>query len=754
MTPPPFELPPPHAPQSADGQEAKAAAGAPPAGELAELTPAMAREIELWPIDKLEPYRRNARTHSTEQVQQIAASILEFGFLNPVLVAHGTIRAGHGRTLAAEALGMTEIPVVVLDHLTEDQARAFTIADNRLAELAGWDEEMLATELAELAAGGTDLAVIGFSAEELAALADSLEGPSLEPTKEAAEDIQKMSTTTANGVLALRFGVPPLSVLDMRKGYWQQRKAAWLALGIRSQDGRPTNLLKVSSALKGNSAGEGRYLEAVESTVAPAEPGKGSGRYAGGNAFGFGSKTGGTSAFDPVLCELAYRWWCPEGGSILDPFAGGSVRGIVAAKLGFSYCGLELRQEQVDANCAQAAAVLGDGWDLKVQWICADSSDLAMQLVDSEPFDFLFTCPPYYDLERYGDDPRDLSNAATYEEFLQRYESILASAVELLAPDRYACIVVSDIRDKQGLYRGFERDTQLAMAAAGAPTYNLAVLLEPIGPTAIRAGRIFNGGRKLSRVHQAVQVFAKGKPWAKLSPLLGPTSWAELDPDGALEEQMELEETGEAGEHADCVSVIVSAKSCRQRFHGCDPKYIAEVCHASCCRTSASPHGTLVSALPSEQPGLAELGAEFEDGLILPRPGEKHCRFETSEHLCELHGSELKPSGCIISPFTLSKGKSPKLVVANRYRMLGCFKDDRDGEPIEAYRAFRAGLDLVMGEPEADRLCEHLDAGGGDLAVWIPRDKYESMKFKAAVSKAGQAKAKAAKAPAPEAGSA
>ncbi len=117
------------------------------------------------------PYSRNARTHSAEQVAQIAASIVEFGFNAPILVdGHAGIVAGHGRLLAARKLGLPEVPVVVLDHLTDTQRRAYIIADNKLSENAGWDEEILAAELADLEHDGVDLKVVGFSDEELEAL--------------------------------------------------------------------------------------------------------------------------------------------------------------------------------------------------------------------------------------------------------------------------------------------------------------------------------------------------------------------------------------------------------------------------------------------------------------------------------------------------------------------------------------------------------------------------------------------------------
>ncbi|HEV2171148.1 MAG TPA: site-specific DNA-methyltransferase, partial [Candidatus Binatus sp.] len=128
----------------------------------------MARRIEIWPIDRLVPYAKNARTHSPEQVAQIAASIVEFGFVNPILVdTNAGIIAGHGRLLAARKLGLGECPVVVLDHLSETQRRAYIIADNKLAQNAGWDDATLAAELADLEAEGMDLEIVGFSDEEL-----------------------------------------------------------------------------------------------------------------------------------------------------------------------------------------------------------------------------------------------------------------------------------------------------------------------------------------------------------------------------------------------------------------------------------------------------------------------------------------------------------------------------------------------------------------------------------------------------------
>ena len=131
----------------------------------------LADRIEHWPIDKLLPYVRNARQHSDEQIAQIAASIAEFGFVNPILTgADGVLVAGHGRLAAARKLGLPTVPVVVLDHLTPTQRRALVLADNRLAELATWDDALLRIELEALQDNGFDLDLTGFDADALAEL--------------------------------------------------------------------------------------------------------------------------------------------------------------------------------------------------------------------------------------------------------------------------------------------------------------------------------------------------------------------------------------------------------------------------------------------------------------------------------------------------------------------------------------------------------------------------------------------------------
>jgi DNA modification methylase len=139
-------------------------------------TPVLPQKLELWPVDRLVPYERNARTHSSEQIAQIAASIQEFGFTNPILVANDDgIIAGHGRLAAAKDLGLKEVPVVVLDHLTPTQRRAYVLADNKLALNAGWDVDMLAAEIEGLQLLEFNLSLLGWSDDELAELMPEVE---------------------------------------------------------------------------------------------------------------------------------------------------------------------------------------------------------------------------------------------------------------------------------------------------------------------------------------------------------------------------------------------------------------------------------------------------------------------------------------------------------------------------------------------------------------------------------------------------
>lgn len=797
-------------------------------------------QIELVPIDDLIPYARNARTHSDAQIDQLAAAIEQFGWTNPVLInGDGGIIAGHGRVMAGRQLDMAEIPCIRFTHLTEEQERALIIADNKLALNAGWDEELLRAELEALTAGGFEMPAIGFDEKELERLfADPAEqggGPkggsmaaeflippftvlnaregwwqerkrqwiSLGIKSEVGrgENLLKMSDTMlepdpvkraamiAEREAAQRRDEHGESVylkgsanLEITTDPYRKRKGKKLGatFGQDFLEGEGTNAklthLRQSTGAKENPGS--RVDTKATQTQDWVQRKIAEGDIEGGMAAG----QTGTSIFDPVLCELSYRWFSPPGGVILDPFAGGSVRGIVCAALGRRYVGIDLRPEQIEANRQQwpaVAAQLGapaapaaDGPEVPplreeliegirvvrddgvlggtkrraldrligsieadelvyatpaygfaqialayaaraagkratvfvakrnephprtqlaaaaganvveveagrlnvIQararkhcedtgaylipfgmedemfveaiasvarelpgpapaevWCVAGSGVLTRALqrawpdakhhavqigrdpdvgdaqlwkapekfeddaTDPPPFpscsnydakawrfirehaaegalfwnlgadpepaaaelavvaepewhvgdslkvipeleveaDMIFSCPPYGDLEVYSDDPSDISTLEM-EEFDRAYAQIIAAAVAKLKPDRFACFVVGDYRDKRGIYANFVSKTIAAFEAAGAPLYNEAILVTSVGSLPIRAAKQFRTSRKLGKTHQNVLVFVKGDPkraTAALGPVDVSAALAELEPE-------------------------------------------------------------------------------------------------------------------------------------------------------------------------------------------------------------------------------
>lgn len=208
---------------------------------------------------------------------------------------------------------------------------------------------------------------------------------------------------------------------------------------------------------------------------------------------------------------------------MLDPFAGGSVRGIVASKLGRQYIGVDLRAEQVAANEAQATKICGDHAPV---WRTGDSRDIG-KICKGVEADFLFSCPPYADLEVYSDDAADLSTLG-YAEFRAAYAEIIARSAALLKTDRFACFVVGDVRDKKGFYHGFPWHTVEAFEAAGLRLYNEAVLVTAVGSLPIRVGKQFESGRKLGKTHQNILVFCKGDP-RRATAAVGPVEFGDMN---------------------------------------------------------------------------------------------------------------------------------------------------------------------------------------------------------------------------------
>ena len=418
-------------------------------------------------IDEIRMYKNNPRNNENA-VEAVAESIRQFGFRVPLVIdSNNVIVCGHTRLKAAELLHMDTVPCVIADDLTQEQTQAFRLADNKTNELAEWDFDLLEKELQELTAFDVDMSAFGFDES----IFDDVFGSG----ESVAEEYEEARPT-----LQEKYIVPPFSVLDTKQGYWQDRKEVWKKI-IKSGEGRDEGLL-----------GDGLKKLAEKQ--------------------GCAKTLTGTSIFDPVLCEVLLNWFCPAGGKVLDPFAGGSVRGLVSVLLGNEYTGIDLSEKQIKANIKNYKAIADkqdlNGNDLNApNWINDDSTNI--DLLVKEKHDFLLTCPPYADLEVYSDDPRDISNMS-YEDFKKAYNEIIAKATAKLKDNAFAAIVVGEVRDKKGYYYNFVGDTVEAFRAAGMKFYNECILLNQIATGAMRADKQFSASRKVVKTHQNVLVFVKG----------------------------------------------------------------------------------------------------------------------------------------------------------------------------------------------------------------------------------------------------
>ncbi|CAB4131113.1 AdoMet_MTases domain containing protein [uncultured Caudovirales phage] len=368
------------------------------------------------------------------------------------------VLGGNMRLKAAKECGLKQLPIILADDWTEEQKSQFLIKDN--VSFGEWNYEDLQADWDVEQLGDWGLDLPSFGSEDIT-----------EEKSESKEQNKKLSD---------RFIIPPFSVLDTKQGAWQQRKNYWLSLGIKSEIGRENNSLGLANVKNYDYEYRANY-----------------------------DISKGTSIFDPVLCELAYQWFNVPNGKILDPFAGGSVRGIVAAKLGFNYLGNDLRSEQIEANRINAKEVLRDA-EIYPVWTCGDSLQIDTIAKDYKA-DLIFSCPPYSDLEVYSDIKEDISNMP-YKEFIEVYKQIIKKSCDLLKEDRFAVFIVGDVRDKKGFYQNFVSDTIISFWNCGVILYNEMILVNQLGNLPMRAAKYFNGGRKVGKQHQNVLVFYKGNP--------------------------------------------------------------------------------------------------------------------------------------------------------------------------------------------------------------------------------------------------
>ena len=260
------------------------------------------------------------------------------------------------------------------------------------------------------------------------------------------------------------FVVPPFSTLDTRQGYWIDRKRMWERyLGdtgaTRDGDfGRTYNITK-----------QGLYKQ--------------------------------TSMFDPVLVELMYKWFCPEGGKILDPFGGEQTKGVIAGLMGYEHLGVELRQEQVDVNNKHTKKYSN------VAYKCGDSRLLDSMNLDTD-YNFCLTSPPYFNLEEYSTKKEDLSRAS-YNEFIRGLTITFDGIYSHLQDDSFVVVKLGEVRDNKGALIGLVPDFIHKMQKLGYHYYNELVLINQSGTGAIRAAGNMKS-RKIVKCHQNILVFYKG----------------------------------------------------------------------------------------------------------------------------------------------------------------------------------------------------------------------------------------------------
>ena len=461
-------------------------------------------KVEVVSLDEFREPDRNVRSHDEANRVAIASSFRRFGAARSGVVdKDGIVRAGAGSLQGARAAGIKEAVVVDArgDQLvlvrradwSEEEARAYAITDNRASDLSRFDYAVLQSELAALP--DISFQELGWEPHVLHPIMAGDLAP--QPAAQQWTEAHPREAGKA-GALSRDFLVPPFNVFDARQGYWQDRKRFWEELGVEGGSGRPRNLLSMSDMMQ---------LK----------------------------KTGGTSVFDPVLNEILLRWFCPPGGLILDPFAGGSTRGLVAGALGFSYRGVDIRQEQIEANERAAASFKGP-LPNPPRWLLGDSAEVLR--AGEMSCDFVLSCPPYHDLEVYSDLDRDISNLS-WEEFCAAHAEIVKLAVGHLREDRFAAWVVGDFRGPAGSLRRFPEEAARPFYEAGLELWNDAVLLTALGSLPNRVRRAFGAARKLGRTFQQVMIFVKGDPEKAVAACGGAAPVERYMPEGAPDEQLD-----------------------------------------------------------------------------------------------------------------------------------------------------------------------------------------------------------------------
>ena len=403
--------------------------------------------------------------------------------------------SGYAQKTSAERLNLRKhweawlsdpvVPVVKASSLSAEEQREFIIKDN--VGYGEWDMDALANEWPADALEDWGL--------------DVWQDPNDSNSGGAGMETNSAKEGSKDGSLNERFVVPPFSILDTRKGYWQARKKLWRdSIGDMGESRNDTLItspeikykdlyLKTRKHREELGITFKEYLDKyVSDEVKEREASK--------------VLSAGVSLLDPVMAEIVCKWFGTQGCKTFDCFAGDSVFGYVSAHLGNDFTGIELRPEQAAINNARVEG-------MTARYINDDGQNVAKHLQPASQ-DLLFSCPPYFDLEVYSDLPNDASNQGSYEDFIGILRNAFSAALGCLKNDRFAVIVVGDVRNKKtGCYYDFCGDIKRIFRENGAELYNEIILVETGASTALRAGRYMES-RKVAKMHQNILVFYKG----------------------------------------------------------------------------------------------------------------------------------------------------------------------------------------------------------------------------------------------------
>jgi len=315
-------------------------------------------------------------------------------------------------------------PVSTAASLSSEERREFIIKDN--VGFGEWDTDALSDDWSDIDFDEWGLDGLWENEEEELGTSERVKDGGAE-----------------NGSLYDRFIVPPFSILDTRKGYWQERKKVWRELiGDMGESRKDTLITSIelkykdiyTRSRKERSKLGISFKEYLEKYVSEEEKERAAQKVL----------SAGVSLFDPVLSEILCRWFTPyQGAKIFDCFAGDTQKGLVFCECGFAFKGVELRQEQVDINNKVLA-----NRELQIEYVCDDGRNVCAHFEENSQ-DLLFSCPPYYDLEVYSNQENDASNQKTYEEFIGILDKAFKSAYTCLKENRFAVIVVGDVRPKR-----------------------------------------------------------------------------------------------------------------------------------------------------------------------------------------------------------------------------------------------------------------------------------------------------------------